>query len=135
MTAPSLPLAFAFAFLLPGSPAWAGDLALTGDREVPAVKSAALGTSTIAVAADGTVTGAVKTTGIVGTMAHIHLGSIDKNGPAIVTLTKGPDGNWSVPPGTRLTSEQMKSFEAGNLYVNVHSEAHKGGEIRGQLTP
>ena len=30
---------------------------------------------------------------------------------------------------------QMQAFKAGNLYVNVHSAEHKGGEIRAQLTP
>jgi hypothetical protein len=133
ITSPSFPLAVAF--LLLGSTAWAVDLKLTGDSEVPPVKTAALGTSTVAVAADGTVSGSVKTTGIAGTMAHIHIGSTGKNGPVIVPLTKGAEGEWAVPPATKLTSEQMKSFKSGDLYVNVHSEAHKGGEIRAQMTP
>lgn len=27
------------------------------------------------------------------------------------------------------------AFKAGTLYVNIHSGANKGGEVRGQLTP
>ena len=34
-----------------------------------------------------------------------------------------------------LTEAQMASLKAGNLYVNVHSAANPGGEIRGQLKP
>jgi hypothetical protein len=30
---------------------------------------------------------------------------------------------------------QYQSFKDGNLYVNVHSAEHKGGEIRTQLKP
>ncbi len=131
LTAPSLLLT---GLLLSGT-AWAADVKLTGDNEVPPVKTAAYGNSTVAIAADGTVAGSVKTTGIAGTMAHIHLGATGKNGPVIVPLTKGADGEWAVPPGAKLTSEQMTSFKSGDLYVNVHSEAHKGGEIRAQLMP
>jgi len=113
----------------------AADLTLSGDSEVPPVKTAASGHSTITVAADGSVLGSVKTSGIAGTAAHVHLASPGKNGPVIIPLTQSADGEWSVPPGARLTSEQLKSFKAGELYVNVHSDTHKAGEIRAQLTP
>jgi hypothetical protein len=108
---------------------------LTGDHEVPAVTTAAKGTGKISIAADKSVSGMITTTGITGTMAHIHEGAPGKNGPPIITLEKGADGSWAVPAGSKLTDAQYQSFKAGNLYVNVHSEEHKGGEIRAQLKP
>lgn len=108
---------------------------LSGDQEVPPVSTSASGSSDIAVAADGSVTGSVTTTGVQGTMAHIHSAAAGANGPVIVPLAKTGDGVWSVPAGAKLTAEQMKAFREGGLYVNVHSEAHKGGEIRAQLKP
>ena len=118
-----------------GNMAIAADLKLSGDNEVPPVKTGASGSGTIAVAADGAVAGRVKTTGISGVAAHIHVGAAGKNGPVIIPLTRATDGEWAVPPGAKLTDEQMKSFKSGELYVNVHSEANKGGEIRAQITP
>jgi hypothetical protein len=108
---------------------------LTGDQEVPAVTTAARGTGKIGIAADKSVSGMITTSGITGTMAHVHEGAPGKNGPPIITLEKGADGSWSVPSGSKLTDAQYQSFKAGNLYVNVHSEEHKGGEIRAQLKP
>lgn len=108
---------------------------LTGAQEVPAVKTLATGTSSITVAADGTVTGGVDTIGIEGTMAHIHAGAIGVSGPVVVTLEKTSAMHWAVPAGTKLTDAQYQSFKSGDLYVNVHSAAHPGGEIRLQLTP
>jgi len=120
-----------------GTPARAADPAvkLTGDQEVPAVSSAATGVGTIVIKSDKSVSGTIKTTGIEGTVAHVHLAEPGKNGPPIITLTKTADNAWSVPEGAKLTDDQYKSFKEGNLYVNVHSAEHKGGEIRAQLKP
>jgi hypothetical protein len=107
---------------------------LTGDQEVPAVASTATGVGTIAIKDDKSVSGSIKTTGIEGTVAHIHLAEPGKNGPPIITLTKN-ENTWSVPEASKLTDEQYKAFKEGNLYVNVHSAEHKGGEIRAQLKP
>jgi CHRD domain len=120
-----------------GSMAFAADMSttLSGAQETPAVTTDATGTSSIKIAADKSVSGSVTTTGITGTMAHIHLAAKGAAGPPIVTLEKKSASEWAVPAGTKLTDDQFAAYKAGNLYVNVHSDAHKGGEIRAQLSP
>lgn len=108
---------------------------LSGAQQVPPVKTHASGRSTIAIHDDRSVTGGVVTSGMHAAMAHIHLGSAGTNGPAIVALRKVSANHFEVPAGTQLTEAEYKSFKAGDLYVNVHSAAHKGGEIRAQLEP
>ena len=108
---------------------------LIGAEETPPVTTTASGTGTITIAADKSVSGIIKTKGIVGTVAHIHVGAPGQAGPPIITLDKTAEGVWAVPAGSKLTDEQFVSFKAGNLYVNVHSAEHKPGEIRGQLKP
>ncbi|GAA4031552.1 CHRD domain-containing protein [Actimicrobium antarcticum] len=110
-----------------------GSAKLSGSQEVPPVMTAASGNASIMVAADKSVTGTVTTTGIDSKAAHIHQAASGVNGPVIVGLTKNADGSFSVPAGAKLTDEQYASYQAGNMYVNVHSAAHPGGEIRVQL--
>jgi CHRD domain len=107
---------------------------LTGAEEVPPVSTAAKGSGSFRIADDGSVSGSVTTEGVASTMAHIHFGAKGKNGPVIVPLSKNGD-TYSVPEGRKLTDAQMKAFKDGDLYVNVHSAAHKGGEIRAQILP
>lgn len=67
------------------------------------------------------------------TMAHFH-GPADagKNAPIVVPV----QGSVASPiKGTAtLTDAQAAELLAGKLYFNVHTEKHKGGEIRGQVT-
>ena len=66
------------------------------------------------------------------TAAHFH-------GPAAA----GANAGVAVPIGTNpasptsgsvtLTDAQVKDLQAGKWYANVHTEANKGGEIRGQM--
>jgi len=108
---------------------------LTGAEETPPVTTSATGQGTIHIGKDKSVSGTVKTKGVEGIAAHIHVGAPGDAGPPIITLTKGADGTWTVPTGSKLTDEQLADFKSGKLYVNVHSEQHKPGEIRGQLKP
>jgi hypothetical protein len=108
---------------------------LTGAEETPPVQTSATGSGTLKVNKDKTVSGSVKTQGIAGTAAHIHIGAPGESGPPIITLTQGPDGTWAVPAGSKLTDEQYADFESGKLYINVHSSVHKPGELRAQLKP
>ena len=107
---------------------------LTGAEEVPPVSTSAKGDGRFTIGSDGSVKGSVTTTGVQGTAAHIHQGAKGENGPVIVPLTKNGD-TYTASDGAKLNEAQMSAYKAGNLYVNVHSAAHKGGEIRGQLQP
>lgn len=108
---------------------------LGGAQEVPPVSTRAAGSGVLTINQDMSVSGGIATTGVAATMAHIHVGKAGANGPVAVTLTRNGDYGWTVPPGAKLTEAQYQAYRAGELYVNVHSEAHKGGEIRGQLKP
>ena len=108
---------------------------LTGTQEAPPVSTSATGSGQITVLPDRSVSGEVTTSGIVSSAAHIHEGIPGKNGPVIVPLTKISDNTWAVPSGAKLTASQYASYQAGNLYVNVHSTENPGGEIRGRITP
>jgi hypothetical protein len=121
------------------APAWmpgsgAMKVSLSGAEEVPPVNTNATGSGSFRVAADGTISGSITTKGIQGTAAHIHQAAKGVNGPVIVPLTKSGD-TYSVPEGRKLSDAQMQALKSGNLYVNVHSDRYKGGEIRAQLQP
>ena len=105
---------------------------LSGENEVPPVKTAASGEGVISIGDDGSVSGSITTKGVDGSMGHIHLAGAGKNGPVIVKLTKDGD-TYKVPADAHLDSAQIAAFKAGELYVNVHSAANKSGEIRAQL--
>ena len=118
-------------------PAFADDIKfkLSGDMEVPPVATKASGDGMITIKPDMSVSGKVMTSGLAGTMAHIHIGKAGANGPVVITLTKSGDNGWMVPDGSKLSADQYEAYKAGELYVNVHSADHKPGEIRGQLMP
>ncbi len=65
-------------------------------------------------------------------MAHFHgPAPMGKNAGVMVPVT----GVLASPieGSATLTADQAKALEDGQMYFNVHTEANKGGEIRGQL--
>lgn len=66
------------------------------------------------------------------TMAHFHgAAPAGKNAGVMVPVA----GSLASPiKGTAtLTPEQVKALEAGELYFNIHTDANKAGELRGQV--
>jgi cysteine-rich repeat protein len=104
---------------------------LDGAQETPPVVTAASGSATLTLNGDDTLTYDVTTTGLTGTMAHIHAGAAGVPGPILITLAGGPT-SWA---GTTapLTAEQLAQLKGGTLYINVHTAANIAGEIRGQI--
>lgn len=118
------------------------DVALSGDEEVPPVDTDATGDVTVTVEDNRLrVTGAFSDlssplTDVSGTPAHIHEAPPGENGPIVfpIEVTPGDDDRSGTFDDTfTLTDEQLNTFEAGNYYLNVHSEDHPGGELRVQL--
>ena len=65
------------------------------------------------------------------TAAHFHSAEAGKNGPVAVPIAPATS---PFEGSATLTDEQANDLLAGKFYVNVHTEANKGGEIRGQVT-
>lgn len=127
------PLALLLLLSANGHAQQAMSVSLSGGAEVPAVTTSATGSGQVKVLPDHTVSGSIKVSGMLPTMAHIHEAAAGKNGPPIITLSKTGSDGFTVPPDAKLTDAQYASYTAGNLYVNVHSAAHPNGELRGQL--
>jgi hypothetical protein len=119
---------------LAGASAYSAEVnvTLSGANEVPPVTTSAAGKGKFTIGDDGSVAGSITTTGVAGLAAHIHTGAPGVNGPVTIPLTKDGD-TYTAAAGAKLDADGVKAFKAGNLYVNVHSAANKGGEIRGQL--
>ena len=102
----------------------------TGADNASGEASFAVDTETGTIAGNATV----RDTSGPATVAHIHAGEAGVAGPVVVTLESNDDGTiWSVPEGSILDADSIAAFQAGNLYVNVHTELNAPGELRGQL--
>lgn len=114
---------------------------LNGTQEVPSVTTTATGTATLTFDdVSKKLYGTVTFTGLTNiTGQHIHKGgACGANGSGILKALPGPNGNTITIPqngGNSITLSTADEAElvAGTLYVNIHTQAHANGEIRGQL--
>src|SRR5712672_4723410 len=131
----TLALGAAFAF---AGPAFAEKMKVTldGKSEVPATTSTATGTADLDYdAASKKLTWKVTYSGLSGpaTAAHFHgPAETGKNAGVAVAI---PNATSSPAEGSAtLTDAQAADLVAGKYYVNVHTAANPGGEIRGQVS-
>lgn len=126
---------------------------LTTEQEVPqpVVMTDASGDAVFFINGDGTLSFEVIVVDIQNvTAAHIHVAPPGETGPVVVTLFMGEfstedDGTGTLATGTitdadlqgelegMTLGDLLAEMEAGNTYVNVHTEQNPAGEIRGQL--
>ncbi len=141
-------LALTACMTAPAKPSFEG--ALSAANEFPALPAPLpTGTGTVTATLDGTTLTLTGTyLGLTGapTAAHIH-------GPAALGASAGvlcslqPTDGTTVGTGTVsssgaatnpcssfvLSAQNLTDLNAGNLYVNIHTTANKGGEVRAQL--
>ena len=84
----------------------------------------------------GAISGSITVSGTTGepTAAHVHQGGVGEAGPIVIGMESDGDANvWTIPAGSALDAVGIDAFVAGNLYINVHTEANAPGELRVQL--
>jgi hypothetical protein len=108
---------------------------LDGKSEVPPNDSKGTGTVTATYDTDSkklTWKGSYKDLSGDATAAHFH-GPAEPGKNAGVLVPIAP-ATSPLEGSATLNDDQAKALMAGEVYVNVHTAANKGGEIRGQLT-
>lgn len=111
---------------------------LDSQQEVPPTSSTGTGAADFTLdPATRQLTWKVTYSGLTGPAgaAHIH-GPAAAGANAGVVVNLAPNGVGNPIQGmTVLTDAQVADLMAGRYYVNIHTAANKGGEIRGQIMP
>ncbi|MGH6671890.1 MAG: CHRD domain-containing protein [Xanthobacteraceae bacterium] len=111
---------------------------LKGSSEVPPNTTGGTGTATVTLDSAGNkITWNVTFSGLTGAATAVHIhgpAPAGKNAGVMVWLsTKGKTASSPVSGSAKLTAAQASDLTNGLCYVNVHTAANPGGEIRGQL--
>jgi len=111
---------------------------LTGAQQVPAVDPPGEGVANLTYdPATRVITWTITYQGLSGpvTMAHFHgpAAQGENAGPQIWLTVKGAPVENPIKGQATLTPDQAKDLAAGKWYLNLHTQAHPAGEIRGQV--
>jgi hypothetical protein len=109
---------------------------LTGAKEVP--KTASNGTGTLTSTYDTiakTLAYSLTWEGLSGpaTAAHFHGPANRRSNAGVIAAIGGADPTSPVNGTVALNDDQVKALQTGRVYVNIHTAANPGGEIRGQV--
>jgi len=108
---------------------------LDGKSEVPANTSAGTGTADLDYdAASKKLSWKITYSGLSGpaTAAHFH-GPAAAGANAGVKVPIANPGTSPIEGSATLTDEQAADLMGGKYYINIHTAANAGGEIRGQV--
>lgn len=106
---------------------------INGASEVPANASLATGTATLVFNTTTKIfTVTVNFAGLTPSNGHIHKGAVGVSGGVIFPFTLPLASPFTYTSGA-LDATQEADLTAGSYYVNLHTTAFPGGEIRGQL--
>jgi hypothetical protein len=115
------------------------EVMLSGSQETPAVMTDAMGTATVTLTGSSlSISGDFSGLSSPFTAAHVHMAAVGESGDVVfpLTVTVAEDSMSGILSADfSLNEEQVNAFKAGYLYINVHSEMYKSGEIRAQLLP
>ena len=111
---------------------------LSADQEVPAVSSAGQGVASFTLnATRDTLFVQAACSGLSGpiTVAHVHEGAFGVAGPIVSSLVSLVRGNRIAGylTGADVAPARLAKYLRGLYYINVHTAANGGGEIRGQI--
>lgn len=106
---------------------------INGTSETPPNASTATGTATLTFNTSTKMFDIVVTfSGITATASHIHKGDVGMAGSVVFGFTS-PITSPIKYTSVALDATQEADLNADLYYVNIHSAAFPGGEIRGQL--
>lgn len=109
---------------------------LKGASETPPTTSKGTGSAKVTLdTTKKTLDWTVSYSGLSGapTMAHFH-GPAPVGKAAGVAIPLTPPLASPIKGSSAITDSQIGDLKAGRWYVNIHTAANPGGEIRGQLT-
>jgi len=109
---------------------------LKASEEVPPIQSAGTGTLDATYdTASKQLSYTVNYSGLTGpaTAAHFHGPAEAGKNAGVVVPVQGSVAS-PIKGSATLTDAQAADLEGGKWYFNVHTDANKGGEIRGQVT-